>query len=120
MTTVPEHEHEPAPDQDAPAPAPREPEWLSGDARKNMDALQGLIESRQLGFRSDWRRVVIRLHGGEELEVGRVHGREAAVTLAREVSGRIETSTAAGVWPEVDGRFLRPGSIISIDVQRVD
>jgi hypothetical protein len=118
MTTVPEHEHEAAPDPAAPAPGG--PEWMSGDARKNMDALQGLIESRQLGFRSDWRRVVIRLHDGEELEVGRAHGREAAVALARDISGKIETSVAAGTWPEVEGRFLRPGSIISIDVHRVD
>jgi hypothetical protein len=30
----------------------------------------------------------------------------------------IESAEAAGEWPLVEDRFLRPGAIVSIDVQR--
>jgi hypothetical protein len=108
MTTVPEPEHEAA--QATPAPTG----WV------NDDALHEMIESRALAFRSDVRRVVVHLNGGEELEVGTAHGREEAVALAREFAGRFDAAVAAGEWPEVGGRFLRPGSIVSIDVKRSD
>jgi hypothetical protein len=108
MSSVPEHEHEAT--QAAPAPGG----WVSDDA------LHELIESRALAFRSDVRRVVVHLNGGEELEVGTTHGRDEAVALARELARRFDAAIAAGEWPEVGGRFLRPGSIVSIDVKRGD
>jgi hypothetical protein len=69
-------------------------------------------------FSIDTRRVVIRLHGGEDIEVGRTEGREGAIAIARETVARVEDAASRGEWPVVDDRFLRPGAIVSIDVQR--
>ena len=66
----------------------------------------------------DTRRIVVRLHGGEDVELGRTEGREPAVQLAREMVQAIEQAESQGEWPLVDDRFLRPGAIVSVDVQR--
>jgi hypothetical protein len=66
----------------------------------------------------DTRRVVVRMHGGEDLELGRVEGRDPAVQMAREMVRSIENAESVGEWPLVGDRFVRPGSIVSIDVQR--
>ena len=55
---------------------------------------------------ADSRRIVIRLLGGEELDVGVAQGREAAMELARRT------------WPEIGDRLLRPGAIVSVDIVR--
>lgn len=67
---------------------------------------------------SETRRVVLRVHGAEEIELGRAAGRELAVRLAREMIGAIEEAQARGEWPLVEDRFIRPGAIVSVDVQR--
>ena len=64
------------------------------------------------------RRVVLRVHGAEEIELGRAEGREPAVRLAREMIGAIEEAQTRGEWPLVEDRFIRPGAIVSVDVQR--
>jgi hypothetical protein len=61
-------------------------------------------------------RLVVRMLGGEELELGTFVDREDAIEAAKELVGRFGTAEATGEWPELDGRFLRPGSIASIDV----
>ncbi len=66
----------------------------------------------------DARRVVITVTSGEEIEIGRAEGRAPAVHLAREAIREIARAEQAGDWPAVGDRFLRPGSIVSIDVQR--
>lgn len=106
MSAVHGHEHE--------TPAPIRPSWVSDDALAN------LIETQRRAFRGGLRRVVVRLVDGEELEVGRVRDREEGLRLARETSERVRAAVAAGVWPELEGRHLRPDAIVSIDVQRVD
>jgi hypothetical protein len=62
------------------------------------------------------RRLVVRLLGGEELELGSYDDREVAVAAARELVERFSAAEASGEWPEVEGRFLRPGAVASIDV----
>ena len=62
------------------------------------------------------RRVVIRLLGGEQLELASYDDRDAAVAAARELMTRFSTAEATGEWPELDGSFVRPGSVASIDV----
>jgi hypothetical protein len=62
------------------------------------------------------RRVVIRLLGGEQLELASYEDRDAAVAAARELMTLFSGAEAAGEWPEVEGRFVRPGSVASIDV----
>lgn len=66
----------------------------------------------------DTRRVVMRVQGGDDIELGRVDGREPAVRMAREAIQAIEDAQTQGEWPQVDDRFIRPGAIVSIDVQR--
>jgi len=62
------------------------------------------------------RRLVIRLLGGDELELGSYDDREQAVAAARELMERFSAAESSGEWPEVDGRFMRPGAVASIDV----
>jgi hypothetical protein len=66
------------------------------------------------------RRVVMRVQGADDVELGRVEGREAAVDMARETIRAIEAAQARGEWPQVEDRFIRPGAIVSVDVQRAD
>lgn len=62
------------------------------------------------------RRIVVRLLGGEEVEYAEADDREIAVTAARDLTRGFAEAEARGEWPEVAGRFLRPGSILSVDV----
>jgi hypothetical protein len=62
------------------------------------------------------RRIVLRLLGGEQLEVAAFADRDEAVTAARELMARFSSAESAGEWPELDGRFIRPASVASIDV----
>jgi hypothetical protein len=64
----------------------------------------------------DSRRLVVRLLGGEELELATFDDHDAAMAAAAELVSRIAAAETGGEWPELDGRFLRPGSIASIDV----
>ena len=66
------------------------------------------------------RRVVLRLHGDDDVELGRADRREPAMELARGMVSSIEAATARGDWPEIGDRLIRPGAIVSIDVQRAE
>ncbi|HWN22532.1 MAG TPA: hypothetical protein VNP93_11200 [Gaiellaceae bacterium] len=61
-------------------------------------------------------RVVVRLLGGDELEVGTYVDEDGATTRAKELVAHLAAAEAAGEWPEVEGRHLRPASIVSVDV----
>jgi len=62
------------------------------------------------------RLVVIRLLGGEQVELAGYEDRDAAVAAARELMTRFSAAETAGEWPELEGRFIRPGAVASIDV----
>ena len=62
------------------------------------------------------RRIVLTLLGGDRLELEAYEGREEAVAAARELMTQFATAEATGDWPELDGRFIRPASVASIDV----
>jgi len=62
------------------------------------------------------RRIVVRLLDGEELEYAEADDREIAVDAARELTRSFAEAESRGEWPEIAGRFLRPGSILSVDV----
>ena len=61
---------------------------------------------------------MIRLLGGEELEIGTALGREAAMELARQTTATVDEAVLERTWPEFEDRFLRPGAIVSVDIQR--
>jgi hypothetical protein len=64
------------------------------------------------------RRVLLRVHSGEEITLGVADDREEGLRLARETIRLIDEAEARGEWPELDERFIRPSAIVSIDVQR--
>ena len=65
---------------------------------------------------AETRRIVLRLLGGEQLELAVYDDRDEAVAAARELMTQFSAAEAAGEWPELDGRFIRPASVASIDV----
>ena len=62
------------------------------------------------------RRIVLTLLGGEQLELAAYDDREQAVAAARELVTRFSSAESSGEWPELDGRFIRPASVATIDV----
>ena len=62
------------------------------------------------------RRLVVRLVGGDEVELGSFDDRDGAIDAAQQLIARFSAAEAEGAWFEVEGRFLRPDSVASIDV----
>jgi hypothetical protein len=62
------------------------------------------------------RRLVVRLLDGDCLELGAFDTPEAAIEQAKRLAAALASAEATGEWPELDGRFLRPASIVSVDV----
>jgi hypothetical protein len=89
-----------------------------------MEVAVALLE-KPLGSRidrSEWqpselRRVVVRLAGGELVQVGTAPNRESAMTLARNVIREIRQPS--GEWPLVNDRHLDAETVVSIDVLRI-
>lgn len=79
-----------------------------------------LTSSARAAANPDARHLVLRLLGGEELELATFANREDAMAAAAELVAQLAAAEASGDWPEVDGRFLRPGSIASVDVLPAD
>jgi hypothetical protein len=65
---------------------------------------------------SDVRRLVLRLAGGEELELGAYDSKDEAVLRAQELIALVNDAEERGEWPEVAGRMVRPASIVSVDL----
>lgn len=66
------------------------------------------------------RKVVLRVHGGEDVLLALAERREPAMEAAREAMRAIEEAVSRGEWPEIGDRLIRPGAIVSIDVQRAE
>jgi hypothetical protein len=80
-------------------------------------SLPTAVPARAFGA-PDTRRVILRIHGGDDILIGSAEGRENAVQVARDMVRHIEQASARGEWPQVEERFIRPGAIVSVDVQR--
>ncbi len=98
----------PFPTAVAPAPVATQPETQPEAATEDVPVV------------ADVRRLVVRLLGGEEVELGSFDDRDDAMEAAQQLVARFSSAEAAGEWPEVEGRFLRPGSVASIDVLVAD
>jgi len=59
--------------------------------------------------------VSIRLDSGERVPVDSANGFDRATELAR---GIVETLSVSDGWPFASGRFIRPGAIVSVDIER--
>jgi hypothetical protein len=77
-------------------------------------------ETEEIPVAAEVRRLVVRLLGGDEIELGTFDDRDDAMEAAQELVARFSAAEDGGEWPEVDGRFLRPGSVASIDVLVAD
>lgn len=84
--------------------------------RVPLRSFESILAERTASQAGEKRRLVVRLLGGDELELGRYDDRELAVAAARELMGRFSAAETSGEWPDVDGRFVRPGAVASIDV----
>ena len=60
--------------------------------------------------------VVLRLAQDDHVEIGGFPSKEEAENFARTVVGRIGRAEEQGEWPVFAGRFLRPQTIVSVDV----
>ena len=81
-----------------------------------LRSFESILAERTAAQTVESRRVVIRLLGGDELELGGYDDRDQAVAAARELMERFSAAESSGEWPEVDGRYVRPGAVASIDV----
>ena len=87
----------------------------------SLDDGPGMPVALSRGFGAvDTRRVILRVNGDDDILVGSVEGRENAVQIARNMVLHIEQASTKGEWPQIDERFIRPGAIVSIDVQRAE
>ena len=80
---------------------------LAASAPAQQAAPEGLAEACKL---------VVRLLGGEELTLDSFDDRAQAKVAAQELVARLSSAEAAGDWPEIAERFVRPTSIASVDV----
>jgi hypothetical protein len=60
--------------------------------------------------------VALRLAQDDHVEIGGFPSKEEAENFARTVVGRIGRAEEQGEWPVFAGRFLRPQTIVSVDV----
>jgi hypothetical protein len=60
--------------------------------------------------------VVLRLSEGEQLEIGTFGSKEEAQGFAQEVVRQIAAAEGEATWPFFAGRFLRPETIVSVDL----
>ena len=57
--------------------------------------------------------VFVRLSNGERVPAGSFHSEADAEQRARELMQALD---GHGEWPQLDGRFIRPDAVVSIDV----
>lgn len=88
------------------------------DAVPAVESLDPPATSTRSFGAPDTRRVILRVHGDDSILVGNADGRDNAVRIARDMVQHIEQAAAKGEWPQIEERFIRPGAIVSIDVQR--
>jgi hypothetical protein len=60
--------------------------------------------------------VVLRLAQDDHVEIGGFPSKEEAESFARTVVGRIGRAEEQAEWPVFEGRFVRPQTIVSVDV----
>ena len=100
----------------AETPEPLAPTPASGLSPHGL-RIEGVPEGQPSGAQDDWAeesfyRVVLNLEGGEWVEAGTCSDEEAAETSARELVAQL----AEGRWPRVKSRYLRPETILSVEV----
>ena len=114
---------ESSPSYEAPASVHPFPAAESTDSPTGWVQEEVPVETGEEHHRSDgdaMRRIVLRLSGGETVELGSTSSADDAIEQGREAVRRIAQAESTGEWPEFGGRFLRPDQIVSVDVQVAD
>ncbi len=65
-------------------------------------------------------KVFLSLTGGERIEAGEFQTEQAARSEAEELMAAAAQATSSAKWPRIGCRYLRPETIVSIDVERSD
>jgi hypothetical protein len=99
-----------------PAPLPAPPAPIAAVQPLQAVTAPVAIAPLPVALEATAARLVVRMLGGEELELGTFDDRGDAIEAAKELVGRFSSAEDSGEWPELDGRFLRPSSVASIDV----
>ncbi|MGH3071982.1 MAG: hypothetical protein ACRDNB_06890 [Gaiellaceae bacterium] len=105
-----------SPEPIGPAPSNFEPPPTPLRSFESILAERNSAATAEQPTQAETRRLVVRLLGGEELGLASYDDREQALAAARELMTRFSTAEAAGEWAELEGRFVRPASVASIDV----
>jgi hypothetical protein len=109
---------EPAAAPEVTAPAVEQPPAQAGPERAAPVEPQPAPEVSVNGSATDEAHhfVVLRLNEGEQLEIGTFASTEEAQGFAQEVVRQIAAAEGEATWPFFAGRFLRPETIVSVDV----
>ena len=65
-------------------------------------------------------RVFLSLAGGERIEAGAFPSEQTAHAQAEGLMAAAAQATTTAKWPCINGRYLRPETIVSIDVERTE
>jgi hypothetical protein len=95
---------EPAPLAD---PAPAQPEAQHEHAAQDNGTAPEVVPTHF---------VILRLAQEDHVEIGGFANKEDAESFARTVVGRIGRAEEQAEWPVFEGRFVRPQTIVSVDV----
>jgi hypothetical protein len=72
------------------------------------------VKSRESAASANVVHVVVRLMDGDRVLAGRADDSDEAHRIAEELLGRFAQADTA--WPLLDGRYVRPEAVVSIDV----
>ena len=97
---------EPAAPQPAPAPAPESPPAAPPAPEPPVQPAPVAAVARRLS---------VRLTNGERVEMGAFDDLEAAKAAAKALMAQVAAADG-GDWPFVSGRFLKPETIVSVDI----
>ena len=89
---------------------PVRPQPANGGAAEPGESAAPEIESWELSGRF---RVIFNLADGEWVEIGSFGSEDAAETCAQEAAAELATGAN---WPRVGNRYLRPDTILSIEI----
>jgi hypothetical protein len=75
------------------------------------------LTDREPGELLGTRRVVARLQEAEPIVIAEAPNRVEALQAAQQAVEAVDEAAARGEWAELGDRFVRPESIVSIDVE---
>ena len=92
-----------------------------GSPPENPSGSDGVwLTDRDTGELLGVRRVVVSLQDAEPIVVAELPTRQEATVLAEQILELVEHAAAAGRWAEIGDRIVRPGAILSVDVEHAE